>query len=121
MSKSFSYITYFLPAEQSTFKTHPQDFVGFPNSPATFNCTYDDNGDEYSIAPTILWELNDTELAQDNPQSYSIFSYEFTSFLQIHELSSLNGRVRCIVHSESGNVYSDYATFNKTGLYQLVS
>ena len=107
----------FLCAEQSTFKIHPQDFVGFSNSPATFNCTYDD--EEYSIAPTILWELNDSELPQDNPAVYSIFSYKYTSFLQIHQPSSLRGQnstVRCVVHSESGNVYSDHATLNISGL-----
>ena len=117
------FLFHFLHADQSTFKTHPQDFVGFSNSPATFNCTYDD--EEYSIAPNILWELNDSELPRNDPAKYSIFSYKYTSFLQINELSSLRcqiSTVRCVVHSKSGNnVYSDYATLNISGLNQLAS
>ena len=73
-----------------------------------------------------MWELNGNELPQDSPAEYSIFSYKYTSFLQIHDLSPLRGQistVRCVVHSESRNsvVYSETATLNVTGLYNLAS
>lgn len=119
---------WFIFIAQSSFQIHPQDYVAFesqsdfPRYPAAFNCTYDDS--ECSITPTIVWELNGNELPQDSPAEYSIFSYKYTSFLQIHDLSPLRGQistVRCVVHDgELGNsVYSETATLNVTGLYNL--
>ena len=96
---------------QSTFQIHPQDFIAFEGTgAAAFNCTYDES--EYSIPPTILWELNGTVLSPDN--SIVIFSYRFTSFLQIHQpTSSMHMvRIRCVVHSESEDIYTEPATLN---------
>ena len=71
-----------------------------------------------------MWELNGKELPQDNSANYSIFSYKYTSFLQIHDLSPLRGQistVRCVVHGESVNsVYSETATLNVTGSYDYI-
>ena len=89
-------------AEDSAFKTHPQDTIAFEGfGTAAFNCTYDD--DEYLIPPTIIWKLNETTLQPDN-RSITIFSYGYTSFLQLYEpASSMHmANIRCSVQIEPG-------------------
>ena len=89
------------------------------NGTAGFNCTYDES--EYSIPPTIFWVLNGTELSEENA-SVVIFSYRYTSFLQIHQptLSMHLASIRCVVHSTSDDVYSEAATLSiMSGLYRL--
>lgn len=101
---------------QGKFQVHPVDFMSYEqNIPAAFNCTYDNS--KYSVPPTILWELNDMELSKDNPTSFTIFSYDYTSFLQIHQpLNYANAKVKCVVRSESGaSVYSEEAILRVSG------
>ena len=89
------------------------------NGTAAFNCTYDKS--EYSIPPTIFWELNGTELSEDNATIVT-FSYRYTSFLQIHQptLSMHLASIRCVVHSVLDDVYSETATLSIiSGLYKL--
>ena len=109
-------------AAKTTFKMNPQDFVAFEGiGTAAFNCTYDDS--EYLIPPTIFWELNETMLSQDD-NAIVIFSYRYTSFLQIHQpTSSIHmGSITCLVRSESGDVRSQAASLSiMSGWYKLAS
>ena len=115
-----SVLIYF--SAQGTFQTHPQDFVAYEGTgTAAFNCTFDES--EYSIPPTIFWQLNDdTVLSQDDP-AIVVFSYRYTSFLQIHQPTSARNMtsIRCLARSESGaDVLSEVVTLNIiSGWYKL--
>ena len=99
---------------QGTFQTQPQDYVAFEDTgTAAFNCTFEES--EYSIPPTILWQINDEIVMSQDNSPIVIFSYRFTSFLQIHQPNSSmhNANIRCLARSQSGaDVLSETATLN---------
>lgn len=101
---------------------NPQDFVVYESRPrdAAFNCTFDDS--KYSIPPTIMWELNDDMLPSGEPAKYSIFSYKYTSFLQIHEPLSLmteTATVKCVAVYNDSFASSEAAILTISGWFEL--
>ena len=94
------------------FQVDPQDFTVYSgDNLAVFNCTYREA--DYSIVPVIRWDLP-PRLKDD--ASVTIFSYRYTSFIQISNATLYDSiTLRCFVQlpgqpQDDSMVHSNYAT-----------